>query len=155
MNFKVNIYIATTWRSPRQKEGSVTWLVEFSKKDGSIETRPREGPGVMRLEGTETNAVLSALIEAVKILTKSCEIRICTLNERILAPLKNGWLETWKISNFQNTRGKSIKNSEKWKEISELMEKHTCELEKGLGEYTYILEREIAKSVDFTLNEGR
>lgn len=154
MNFKVNIYIATTWRSPRQKEGSVAWLVEFSKKDGSIETRPREGPGAMRLGGTETGAVLSALIEALKILTKTCEIRIYTQNERVLAPLKNGWLETWKINNFQNQRGKTIKHSEKWKELEKLTEKHTLEIVKGLGEYRYILNQELAKSVENTLKGG-
>lgn len=154
MNFKVNIYIATTWRSPRQKEGSAAWLVEFPKRDGSIETRPREGPGAMRLEGTETGAILSALIEALKILTKTCEIRVYTQNERILAPLKNGWLETWKINNFQNTRGKPIKHSEKWKELEKLTEKHTLGIVKGLGEYKYILNQELAKSVENTLKGG-
>lgn len=151
MRFEVNIYVATTWRSPRQKEGSVAWLVEFPKKDGSIETRPREGPGVMRLEGTEAGAVLSALIEALKILTKSCEIHVYTLNERILTPLKNGWLEAWKINNFQNQRGKTIKNSEKWRELEKLTKKHTLEIVKGLGEYRYILNQELAKSVENTL----
>ena len=154
MNFKVNIYIATTWRSPRQKEGSVAWLVEFIKKDGAVETRPREGPGTMRLEGTETNASLTAMIEAVKILTQSCEIRIFTLNERILTPLKNGWLESWKSNSFQNSKGGKVKNSEKWKELSELLEKHTYKLEKGLGEYKYILNQELAKSVENTLKGG-
>lgn len=154
MRFEVNIYVATTWRSPRQKEGSVAWLVEFPKRDGSIETRPREGPGAMRLEGTETGAILSALIEALKILTKTCEIRIYTQNERILAPLKNGWLEEWKNNNFQNSKGDNVKNSEKWKELSELLEKHTYKLEKGLGEYKYILNQELAKSVENTLKGG-
>lgn len=152
-NFKVNIYVTTTWKSPKQKKGAAAWLVEFVKRDGSIETRPEKGPGVIVIEGTETEATLSALIEAVKILTKSCEIRIFTLNERILAPLKNGWLKGWKDNSFQNSKGDKVKNFEKWKEISELFEKHTCKLEKGLGEYTYILERELAKNVDFTLNE--
>lgn len=154
MNFKVNIYIATTWRSPRQKEGSAAWLVEFPKRDGSIETRPREGPGAMRLKGTETGAILSALIEALKILTKTCEIRIYTQNERILAPLKNGWLEAWKANNFQNTRGKLIKHSEKWRELKKLTEKHTLEIEKGLGEYSYILNKELMKNIENTLKEG-
>lgn len=88
MEFKVNIYIATTWKSPRQKEGSAAWLVETIKKDGTIVTRPEDGPGVMRLEGTETSATLTALTEALKILTKSCEIRIFTLNERIFDTTK-------------------------------------------------------------------
>ena len=154
MNFEVNIYIATTWRSPRQKEGSVAWLVEFVKKDGNIETRPEEGPGVTRLKGTETGATLTALTEAVKLLIQSCEIRIFTLNERILAPLKNGWLESWKNKSFQNSKGEKIKNSEKWKELSELLEKHECQIEKGLGEYKYILNQELAKSVENTLKGG-
>lgn len=145
--FKVNIYIATTWKSPAQKEGAAAWLVEFTKKDGNIETRPGEGPGVMRLEGTETSAVLTALTEAVKILSKSCEIRIFTLNDRILAPLKNGWLERWKGNNFQTAKGKTVKNSEKWKELGKLLEKHTLEIEKGLGEYSYILNTELAKAL--------
>lgn len=153
MSYKVNIYIATTWTSPKQKEGVTAWLVEFVKSDGNIETRPREGPKVQNLSGTETEVTIQTLLEAVKILIKSCEIRIFTLNERILAPLKNGWLERWKTNNFQNSRGEKVKHSEKWKELSELLEKHTCEIEKGLGEYGYILKREMAKNVDFTLNE--
>lgn len=139
--FKVNIYIATTWRSPKQKAGTATWLVEFVKKNGEIETRPAEGPGIMNMEGTETQATLSALIEAVKVLTKSCEIRIFTLNERILAPLENGWLKAWKSNDFKNSKGRVIKNSEEWRTLEELLEKHTYEIKKGLESYTYILQK--------------
>lgn len=71
-----------------------------------------------------------------------------------MIPLKNGWLERWKNDSFQNSKGGKVKNSEKWKELSELLEKHTCELIKGLGEYRYILNKELAKSVENTLKGG-
>lgn len=47
MSFKVNIYIATTWTSPRQKGGKAMWLVEFIKKDNTPVTRQ----GFMRRNG--------------------------------------------------------------------------------------------------------
>lgn len=145
MNFKVNIYIATTWKSPRQKKGVAGWLVEFVKNNGAIETRPREGPGAVETEGTETQATLTALIEAVKILTKPCEIRIFTLNDGILAPLRNDWLKNWKVNDFKTAKGEPVKNSELWKEVGELLEQHTYEIEKGLGSYKLILPSELQK----------
>lgn len=155
MSFKVNIYIATTWRSPKQRKGATGWLVEFVKSNGAIETRPREGPGVTEIEGTETQATLTALIAAVKILVKQCEIRIFTLNNGILAPLENGWLEKWRANNFQTTKGEQVKNYELWKEVGELLEQHTYKIKKGLGSYKLILPAELQKNVDFTLKKGK
>ena len=154
MNFKVNIYICTSWKSPKQKKGIAGWVVEFIKSNGDIVTRPYDAPGLVEVEGTETKATLIALIEALKILTKSCEIRIFTLNERVFTPLKNGWIDTWKKNNFQSSKGKTVKNSEQWKEIVKLSEKHVIKIEKDLGSYKLILPSEIEKSVDFTLKGG-
>lgn len=150
-NFKVNIYIATTWTSPRQKTGTAMWLVEFIKKDNTPETRQ----GILTMEGTETEAVLTALTAAAGILNKECKIRVFMRNNGVLKAYKNRWIEKWKENDFQSSRGVGVKHAEKWKELLETLQKHKCEFDEGLGEWELYIKTEMAKNVDFTLNEGR
>ena len=152
MSFKVNIYIYTSMKGLKQKKGVAGWLVDFEKKNGEIVTRPHKGPGIVVVEGTETKATLTALEEALKILTKSCENRLFANKSGIFDPLKNGWLDMWKERNFQNSKGKPVKNSEEWKKIAELLENHTVEIEKDLGSYKLFLPSEVEKNVDFANN---
>lgn len=149
MSFKVNIYIATTWTSPAQKNGKVMWIVEFIKKDNTPETRE----GILPVEGTEMEAVLEGLKAAVSILTKNCSLRGFMRKNGVLNAYQNGWISKWKENDFKNSKDVDIKHKEKWKELLELLEKHKYELEEGIGEYELYMRNELAKNVDFPPRE--
>lgn len=151
MSFRVSIYIADTWTSPRQKTGTAMWLIVFIKKDNTPETRQ----GILHLEGTKTEAVLTVLKEAVGILNKECQIRVFMRNNGVLKAYKNKWIENWKENDFKSSKGVGVKHAEKWKEMLETLQKHQCEFEEGLGEWELYMKTEMTKNVDFTLNERR
>lgn len=138
----VNIYIATTWKSPKQKSGAAMYLIEAVGKDGK--TAKRQGAEKFE-NATETEAALTMLNTALKRFTKSAEIRVFTLSDGILRPIKNGWIQTWKENNFTTAKGKQIKHAELWKETIELLEQHEYEFFKELAEYKLWMPRELEK----------
>ncbi|MBQ2801704.1 MAG: hypothetical protein IJF03_09950 [Lachnospiraceae bacterium] len=150
MSFKVNIYIATTWTSPRQKGGKAMWLVEFIKKDNTPATRQ----GIVVTEGKEMEAILTALKEAVSILTKSCTIRGFMRRNGVLNAYQNSWIKKWQKNDFRSSKGVGVAHEEKWRELIAELDKHQYEFIEGLGEYELYMRNELAKSVDFPLKEG-
>ncbi len=147
--FEVNVYIATTWTSPAQKNGKVMWLVEFIKKDNTPETRE----GILMIEGTEMEAILAGLKTAISILTKSCSVRGFMRKNGVLNAYQNDWISKWKENDFKNSKGEDIKHKGKWQELLKILEKHEYSIEEGLGEYAMYMDSKMTKNVDFPLNE--
>lgn len=144
----VTIYLESGIRGPARRSGAGIWLVEYIRKDGTPETRPvNPADAVTWLPDTTQAALeLNMLIDALSILTKPCSVRINTECEHILNVFENGWIEKWKESDWQNSKGKPVANAELWQQVSEYIDVHEDVLvEKGENSYRNIMQMEILK----------
>lgn len=144
----VTIYLESGIRGPARRSGAGTWLVEYIRKDGTPETRPVEQSDAVTWLPDTTQAALelNMLIDALSILTKPCSVRINTECEHILNVFENGWIEKWKESDWQNSKGKPVANAELWQQVSEYIDVHEDVLvEKGENSYRNIMQIEILK----------
>ena len=144
----VTIYLESGIRGPARRSGAGTWLVEYIRKDGTPETRPVEQSDAVTWLPDTTQAALelNMLIDALSILTKPCSVRINTECEHILNVFENGWIEKWKESDWQNSKGKPVANAELWQQVSEYIDVHEDVLvEKGENSYRSIMQMEILK----------
>lgn len=142
--FKVNIYIETTWKGPARRPGAAMWLVEYETKTGIPVTRE----GLVWLEdGTENQGALTALAEALEILTKSCSARIFTRCEHILCSTGNFWHIQWEKNAWHNARGKEVKNADLWQRVTEAMKHHACTFCKEDHSYRQVMELTLRKEM--------
>nr|DAU98184.1 MAG TPA: ribonuclease HI [Caudoviricetes sp.] len=144
----VTVYVESGIRGPARRSGAGTWLVEYIRKDGTPETRPVDPADAVTWLPDTTQAALelNMLIDALSILTKPCSVRINTECEHILNVFENGWIEKWKESDWQNSKGKPVANAELWQQVSEYIDVHEDVLvEKGENSYRNIMQMEILK----------
>lgn len=140
---EVNVYIKSEIKAPQRKDAAVMWLVEFITKDGTPITRQ----GIIYLEQTtETELTLSALVEAMNILNKRCEVRIKTEAGGILTAIENNWHVDWQQNGFKTAKGREIKCAELWEQFCELMTKHDCTITKEHHSYEEVMIRELEKA---------
>ncbi|MGD9639061.1 MAG: ribonuclease HI [Alphaproteobacteria bacterium] len=74
-------------------------------------------------ETTNNRMELTAVIEALKVLKRKCQITIYTDSSYV----KNGitlWLQNWKKSGWRTSNKKEVKNIELWQELDVLVEGH-------------------------------
>jgi len=77
-------------------------------------------------ETTNNIMELTAVIEALKSLTRSCSVIITTDSNYV----KNGiteWIHSWKKKNWRTANKKPVKNKELWQGLDAEVQKHTIE----------------------------
>ena len=72
---------------------------------------------------TNNRMELTAAIEALKILKKSCRVDLFT-DSNYLRQGMQSWLAQWKKSNWRNSQKQPVKNVELWKILDELAAQH-------------------------------
>ncbi|MBQ8436440.1 MAG: ribonuclease HI [Alphaproteobacteria bacterium] len=75
-------------------------------------------------ETTNNRMELTAVIQALKALTRDCEIVIHTDSRYVMDGVQS-WLHNWKKNNWRTSNKKSaVKNIDLWQELDELLVKH-------------------------------
>jgi ribonuclease HI len=75
---------------------------------------------------TNNRMELTAVIETLKLLKRSCEVAIYTDSQYV----KNGiteWIHGWKRNNWKNSQKQEVKNKDLWLLLDELSAKHNIE----------------------------
>ena len=67
---------------------------------------------------------MTAVIEALKLLTEPCNIKIYSDSAYIVNAFKENWIEGWIKKNWQNSKKEPVKNKELWQELLELLNSH-------------------------------
>ncbi len=91
------------------------------------------GDNLKELKGFSPNTTnnimeLTAVIEAMKALTRSCEIIVTTDSNYV----KNGiteWIHSWKQKGWKTSSKKPVKNKELWIELDDLTQHHSIKWE--------------------------
>ncbi len=87
------------------------------------------GPHKKVISGSERNTTnnrmeLSAVIEGLKALTRSCEVTVVSDSKYVCDAINQKWLNSWKNKSWKKSDGKPVLNPELWKELDSLLSKH-------------------------------
>ena len=98
---QINIYIETTVKGPKAKEGAYLYIVENFDGDG----QQRTAGGFCVQTETENRMVLGALIRAVGRVNEPSRIRVFTRCGHVLSALRNDWPRQWEKAGWKNAKG--------------------------------------------------
>lgn len=76
------------------------------------------------LNTTNNRMELTAVIAALRSVSSPSQITVYTDSQYIVKSINNHWLETWTNNNWVKEDGDTVKNSDLWKDLIELMNKH-------------------------------
>lgn len=114
---KTSIYIEVSSTSPRKTEKRYGFIIEAMQNG-----HPVTKSGFGSITGTYHQAVLTAMIEALKRFNKPAEVHLICANGFVLGQFKN--LKTWLKNGFTTTKGKPVANQEEWRKLACLSAQH-------------------------------
>lgn len=124
---EVNIYIATSFRSPKKKSGYTVYLIEYFRP--GMEFPAIRGKYELVEDSSKNRAELTALETALGKIKEKCVLKIYTESEYIHAALGNqGRIKGWKENGWKNSKNVAVKNQDKWKKIEELLYENLLEI---------------------------
>lgn len=75
-------------------------------------------------ESTTNNKMeLQAVIEALKLLNRKCNIELYTDSSYVKDGITN-WIDNWKKNNWRTSKKDDVKNKELWMELDNLVQQH-------------------------------
>ena len=67
---------------------------------------------------------ITAVLEAIKLLKFSCELKIYSDSAYVVNCFKQKWIYNWQKNNWMNSEKKPVKNKELWEELYNELKKH-------------------------------
>lgn len=139
---RVDIYINQTHKAPRATEGAYQYLISMMTAKGPADTK---GFGVVEAKAHEAEMI--AIIEALKRFKAPCSISIHSEHGYFASIVENGWLEKWKMNDFNGSKGTPVAHAERLRAICELMGTHELECaDDNLGEYASWMQSQIEQN---------
>lgn len=114
---EVSIYTYTTVKGPGKRSGAFLYILEFKTSKGPVTLTKAE----FIEDTTEHQAELEALIEALKRLTRQCNLKIYTDSAYLAAAFNQGWLEKWINNDWKNSKGELVANVTEWQKMLNLL----------------------------------
>lgn len=74
-------------------------------------------------ETTNNRMEMSAVIEALKSLTRPCKVSVTTDSQYVKKGITE-WIENWKKRGWKTANRKPVKNVDLWQNLDELVQKH-------------------------------
>lgn len=134
---KVSIYIKCHFSGNQRSAGKAAAVIEFIDRQGKIHMRQQQ----IQIEEVTKNALyLKICIAAMRLLLKSCNIKIFIDCDYMANACKVGWLEKWQKNGWKKANGKLLANVQDWKQFYMLTQIHTVVFEKYNNCYEIKLE---------------
>ena len=76
---------------------------------------------------------ITAVIEALKLLKRGCEVELYSDSSYVVNCFNNGWIYNWMKNNWTTSNKEPVKNKELWQELYELTKKHKVKFIKVKG----------------------
>jgi len=73
---------------------------------------------------TNNRMEILAVIEALKILNRPCNINLYSDSKYLIDAITKGWLKKWQENNWHRNKKDSVLNIDLWKELLNLLELH-------------------------------
>lgn len=120
---QVNLYIHTSFSGMKKQDGAGGYVLStYTAKGEATLTNMKE-----ILNATPNEAALIVLVDALKRINKSCELKIFTESEHIHAGITN-WMQKWSENEWKNSKGNDIANKELWIEVFSGLSMHQYEV---------------------------
>ena len=87
---------------------------------------------------TNNRMELIAVIRALEMLNRACEVELTTDSQYIARAINERWIEAWRKKGWKR-KGGELKNVDLWQRLDELLQKHNVEFKwvKGHAENEY------------------
>lgn len=76
---------------------------------------------------------LTAVIEALKLLKRPCEVSIYSDSAYVVNAFQQNWIDGWIKNNWRNSAKEPVKNKELWQELYDLTKVHKVTFNKVKG----------------------
>ncbi len=120
----VDIYIDTSIKGPRRRDGWWTYIIAMETGSGTADT----GDTGKAEDTTENQATLIAFETALKRLKKPCHLVLHMECDYVATALTSGWLDQWRYNGWMTAKNKPVCDSEKWQSIQSLLNAHEYEV---------------------------
>ncbi len=117
----VDIYIDTSIKGPRRRDGTCLYIIAFRAGNGLTADA---GDRIKEAGTTENHLVLLGLETALKRLKKPCILNIYLECTHVAAALQNRWYEEWRNHNWMTAKGAEVADAPKWRAIQYLLNEH-------------------------------
>jgi ribonuclease HI len=67
---------------------------------------------------------LVAVIEGLKALKRTCQVRIVTDSQYVMHAFVKGWIDNWQARGWKTAAKEPVKNRDLWEELLELVNNH-------------------------------
>ena len=78
------------------------------------------------LETTNNRMELMAVIEGLRALSRTCQVRVHTDSQYVQKGISE-WLKNWKRRNWKTSTGQAVKNQDLWLQLDQLAGQHKVE----------------------------
>lgn len=120
----VDIYIDTSIKGPRRRDGWWTYIIAMETDSGTVDA----GDTGKAENTTENTITLIALEIALKRLNRPCHLVLHLECDYVANALINGWPEQWSKNGWMTVKNKPVCNAEKWRSIQEMLNAHDFEV---------------------------
>lgn len=110
----VNIYVATSLKSPKRQCGTVGYVLEAEGHPDHTLTQFGKVTNA-----TVNQSILLDLIHALSRIKPGTEVTIWSDNTYIQAAFEQGWLKQWQENGWKTHKDKEPANCEEWKRVLE------------------------------------
>ena len=86
-----------------------------------------------RKDTTNNVMEVTAVIEALKLLKRECEVEVYSDSAYVVNCFNNGWIYNWIKNNWRTSGKEPVKNKELWQELYALTKKHKVKFVKVKG----------------------
>ncbi len=84
-------------------------------------------------ETTNNIMEMTAVIEALKLLKRTCNVEIYSDSAYVVNAFEQGWIYGWQKNNWKTANKEPVKNKELWEELYKLVKSHNVKFIKVKG----------------------
>lgn len=113
----INLYTATTAKSPKRQNAEGIYILEYPLQPDPATLTKMEHLGSV----TNNQAEMEIICRALARIRQNCRITIYTDSDYVAAGFTQGWIEKWGKAGWRTAKGKEVSNREKWLEMLGLL----------------------------------
>lgn len=118
---KVTIYSDGACKGNPNGPGGYGAIIQFVDNKGKLHEK-EISKGFK--DTTNNRMELSAVIDALKELTVSCDVDLYTDSNYVVKAFNEGWVDNWLKTNFRIGKKDEVKNIDLWEELIKLTREH-------------------------------
>ena len=122
----VDIYIDTSIKGPRRRDGSCLYILAFAAGNGKVADT---GGRIQREGTTENQLTLLGLETALKRLREPCRLTLHLECAYMASVLQNRWFDSWRYNDWMNAKNEPVRDADIWQSIEYLLNAHEYRVE--------------------------